>query len=155
MFYLFQCKILAKVKYFTENIFILQCLVCIPENAKKKKKKKMQVSTKWKNFNNLTKPNHHHFTNHPNYYQISKNPPTTTLTLHWPLKSTNWWRKKKKKKRPKPANHPTITHKLNPHHGPQTILATQKLSHQPTNIPATQKCSHPLQLKNLATHHNP
>ena len=40
MFYLFQCKILAKVKYFTENIFILQCLVCIPENAKKKKKKK-------------------------------------------------------------------------------------------------------------------
>ena len=37
MFYLFQCKILAKVKYFTENIFILQCLVCIPENAQKKK----------------------------------------------------------------------------------------------------------------------
>ena len=44
---LFQRKIFAKVKYFIENIFILLCLVCIPENENK-----MYIL---KEFNNLTK----------------------------------------------------------------------------------------------------
>ena len=35
--------------------------------------------------------------------------PTTTLTLHWPLISTNWRRRKKRKKETKVGQPPTIT----------------------------------------------
>ena len=50
MLCLFQCKIFAKVKYFTENIFILLCLVCIPENAKNCIFKKKNLTISQNNF---------------------------------------------------------------------------------------------------------
>ena len=130
MFYLFQCKILAKVKYFTENIFILQCLVCIPENAQKKKKCRFQqnerILTISQNQTTTTSP-----TTQTTTRSAKTHPPPPRHSIDHSNPQIGEGKKKEKKEAK--ASQP-------PHHNPQTQSSPWPTNH--SSHPKTQSLTH-------------